>query len=88
MSGITEYVKSDKQEDWIAYIVEDLRGTCNKSVHEYIDEYLEQGFDEMALYVGIDDAIFECEECGWWYGVDEMADYEDERICQKCFDAR
>ena len=36
---ISDYLKSDKEEDWIEYIAQSLNGTTN-SLNEYLNEYL------------------------------------------------
>lgn len=36
----------------------------------------------------IDGKIFICDECGWTCDIDEMADSDDEQICQECFEGR
>ncbi len=82
-----EYINSDKQQDWINYIVESLQGTCD-SLSEYRDEYLEQGFDEDELVTQVDSIIFECGDCGWWYEVGKMSDeISDDCICENCASA-
>lgn len=77
--SIKEYVKSNNQEDWIDYIISQLKGTCD-SLTEYEEEYLEMGFNDEELYSAIDVNIWCCEVCGWWVDVDETED----GICLDC----
>lgn len=62
-----------------------LQGTCislNEGTQALFD------LDEDCLTTEnsqqIDDEIFLCEECGWWYEVSEMSEREDEQVCNDC----
>ena len=78
--GYKQYIDGNTQNDWIEYIVQSLQGTCG-SLGEYLDEYLEEGFDELELCKVIDANIGECSECGWWY---EICELDVDSICESC----
>lgn len=62
----------------------DLNGTC-KQLHEALEEheaeYLE---DHMPFLDFLDGEIFRCACCGWWSGVSEMSDIEEDTVCMDC----
>ena len=58
-------------------IAEDLRGTCQDINEEKFGE-LDSG--DLAE---IDSLVFECEQCGWWCGTDEMSSDIDQ-VCDEC----
>ena len=59
-------------------LIESLQGTCG-SIGDEQDDW---GTDELNEF---DDAIFCCEWCGWWYGIEEVSNEEDaELICVSC----
>lgn len=67
----------------IQEIVEALQGTANT-----IDEVLPEGMDWSDLtaedHAYIDQEIFNCATCGWWYEISEQSDNEDENTCIDC----
>lgn len=75
--------KRDQIEELIQY----LQGTCN-SLDEGIVEVLGEDYDSMNLssdnHNQIDNEIFLCETCGWWYELCEESENEDERTCESC----
>jgi len=81
---ISDYLKSDKEEDWIEYIAQSLNGTTN-SLNEYLEEYIDKGFSEDKLYEEIDNITFQC-TCGWWCDVSEMNDLDGETVCDDCYE--
>ncbi len=72
--------------DVIASIIEDLRGTC-KSLYEVVEEYgLEfDSLDDHELNE-IDQNIFLCDWCGWWYESGEGDEYKEEMLCDHCLE--
>lgn len=82
---IKEHLKSTKQDDWIDYIIEVLRGTCSNDLEEYADEYRDMGFDDDMLYQSIDEAIWCCETCGWWV---EVCETDEDGNCEQCQEAQ
>lgn len=63
---ITEQKKAD--------IIEDLRGTCqtlNVVLEKHEAEELE---DDKQFLEELDNTVFCCECCGWWYEIWEMSD--------------
>lgn len=66
----------------IEEIIETLAGTCT-----YIGDVC--SIEEMAdkdLWASIDDAIFECDRCGWWCEISGQSDMDGEMICEDCND--
>jgi hypothetical protein len=66
-------------------IIDGLNGSCNSIEQEcafwdidpieFMDKYSEQ----------LDNTIFNCESCGWWFDVGEHAESESSGwICQNC----
>lgn len=70
-------------------IIECLRGTC-KSLDDGVSEIFEgKDFGDMSMdnCYQLDEQIFLCDACGWWYEIGESADdenYMGGQICQNC----
>ena len=64
-------------------IIYALNGTCDafSSVLSYYDA--EQLEDYMPFLQYLDNEIFCCNDCNWWYSISEMAD-DDEWHCESC----
>jgi hypothetical protein len=65
-------------------LISNLNGSCNT-----INEELPYGMDEEDLTeedrAVINETIFECDTCGWWYDIEEMNESEGgENICSDC----
>ena len=67
------------------YLVYTLQGSCN-SLYSVVDSFSEE--DEKLFYENeveileyIDDHIFECECCSWWY---ELTESTYDLICNDC----
>jgi hypothetical protein len=60
-----------------------LQGTCN-SLNDGLDV---QGRDDMDMtsedFAAVDAEIFLCRDCGWWCGVDERSE-DDDDMCTDC----
>jgi formylmethanofuran dehydrogenase subunit E len=73
-------------------MIDELTGTCTKDHVILGDEYIEEGRmaaefweqNELEIARIIDDAIFKCERCGWWWENSEMS--EEDMICNQCYD--
>lgn len=79
--SIAQYIEGeDIQDNWIDYIIEALRGTCN-GLTEYREEYEDKGYDVGALTGAIDENIWCCESCNWWV---EVCDTDDDGTCTDC----
>ncbi len=67
----------------IQILIEDLQGTCST-----IEDHLPEGMDWNDLttedHEAIDNEIFLCAECGWWYEVCQSNDRDDENVCDDC----
>jgi len=68
-------------------LIENTMGTCQGL--EYHLEGFGMELDDLTmeeLYY-IEDAIFECACCGWWYDLSEICpEIEDETVCMNCED--
>jgi hypothetical protein len=78
-------------EKEIEDVVNGLQGTCmsmEAAVLMYTDKDLWDIENEMELCQAVDNAIFLCRECGWWYenGYWNPEGYEDGNgeICLDC----
>ena len=60
-------------------LIDRLRGTCNESFD--LDDY---NLEELEY---LDECIFECTRCGWWYDIGDLGDCDvDELVCIECCD--
>jgi len=91
MSNVETPVEETKVKINIDEIIEYLQGSC-KSLDEAVDTFY-PGLDSMDLedehYEAIDNALFLCEECGWWcevgdYAMDQDMEIVGENICGDC----
>lgn len=67
-------------------IVEYLQGTCNtlfEATRELYDKEIEELTPKQLSH--IDDNIFNCQDCNWWFDVSEEADSDEvDGICEDC----
>ena len=72
-------------EKFLEGIVEDLMGSC-QSLEDALDKhYMELDDLSMKDLEYIDDAIFVCDCCGWWYDLGEISIIiEDALVCMGC----
>ena len=70
-------------EEQLNKLINHLQGSCDN-----IDSYIEEEFDADSLstenYATIDQAIFLCDECGWWCSQDENSEKVEEWVCEDC----
>lgn len=67
-------------------IIEYLHGTCNSlyvAVMYVTDDEYDSDDLTMEQLRKIDDEIFECEQCGWWFDMYEQAEC-DYQVCNYC----
>ena len=68
----------------ISEVVNSLQGTC-KTLSQVLESLYE--IDEAALteedHGYIDNEIFQCNGCEWWY---ELSEQEDEGLCSSCYE--
>lgn len=66
-------------------IIDNLQGTCN-TLQSACKEI---GIEECDLteddLLEIDNEIFLCDECGWWYEIIEVIETGITQICSDCF---
>lgn len=66
----------------VAEVVEQLQGQCTLSL---ADVATEAECNDIAFCREVDDQIFECEACGWWCEISDLAEVDsDEQYCQDC----
>lgn len=72
------------REKLIDEIIENTMGTC-QSLEEHL-EYFDMEIDDLSMEeLGyIDDSIFNCDCCGWWYDLGEISDCEHSTVCMEC----
>lgn len=72
-------------------LVSALQGTCdelNSAINELFgDDYSDDDLTEDD-HNFIDNEIFHCDDCGWWYEVVEQSEVEDEKVCNDCNECR
>jgi len=64
-----------------------LQGTCktlSEATEEIHDDLTEDDLTDEDKAI-IDQEIFQCADCSWWYEVAEMSGDEDETICSNCY---
>lgn len=75
----------------INYIIATLQGTCG-DLGSTIEELFNGELTEEDLtednHQTIENEIFRCEECGWWYESVSKSEVEDESICDDCNEER
>lgn len=73
-----------QSEEKLNELIEYLQGSC-KTLQEGLNDIFGEDFDEDQLteedHQFIDDSIFNCETCGWWY---EVADSTEDNNCISC----
>jgi hypothetical protein len=65
-------------------IIESLVGTCNDLDQTMVNHNIDPDAMDMGDSVYMDDHIFLCEECGWWFDLSELNDSGDGLICLEC----
>lgn len=81
---------NNKPSNWDAHMIalaqsaaEQLEGTC-KAIYDLGQEY-EDASNDQAFCNKLDELVFECQCCNWWFEQSEMADRKDEEwICEEC----
>lgn len=68
-------------------IIYDLNGTCDTIIRVLDKHDAEELEDHMPFLEYLDNEIFNCECCGWWFELSEMAEGEENHgICEHCAD--
>lgn len=70
-------------------LVYHLRGTCMSLEKACADFGFDSGDLTMTELEELDSLLFYCDNCGWWYDVDELAcighsKFQDDNICIHC----
>lgn len=79
--------KVEIDEDLLDEIITDLMGTC-RDIDDVLNDY-DIEFDDLEdeHFSYIDDTIFCCDQCGWWFEISDSNDYENGMlICNHCLD--
>ena len=66
----------------VEVLIEQLMGTCQDFSEVGVDFY-ELDKEELEC---INDNIFNCASCGWWYDTSDMSSEHDEVVCTNCED--
>jgi hypothetical protein len=67
-------------------IAHELQGTC-MSLGSVLERHeMEGAEDDLDFCHALDALVFECEKCGWWFEQSEMAQNQDDWICEDCHD--
>ncbi len=70
----------------LAELAEELRGTC-KSLEDFATE---EEQNDTEFLKALDEQVFCCEECGWWFEIGDLSEdskdpaIEPELICREC----
>ena len=69
-------------------IITSLEGTC-ESLYAVLDYYEQRHLEDSTEFLRyLDDHIFECSSCNWWFCVSEESGIsESELICVNCAEA-
>jgi len=74
----------------INVIAETLQGTCDTLQGAIEECYPGMSEEDMMAddHSALDQLIFLCTECGWWYEISENAETDDdsEMVCESCTD--
>lgn len=81
-------LKRSVTADEVNDIIEYLQGTTNNlsdAVSLITSDECELNDLTLEQHHEIDDKIFECVECGWWYEISDVSTLEtDENYCNEC----
>lgn len=74
-----------KRQKLIDTLIENTTGTCQSLEHHMEGFDMEMDDLSMKELAYIDDAIFECACCGWWYDLGSICpEIEEEMVCMNC----
>ena len=68
-------------------IISVLQGTClslDEGIRQGLDDTAEEHDLTMENCEQIDNEIFNCATCGWWYEISELHIEADEQVCTNC----
>lgn len=73
----------------INQLIEHLQGSCtslDQAIADLTDG--EKGFEDLTDedFFKLDNAIFECTYCGWWYETSEAHESDSGDICTDCYE--
>lgn len=75
-------------QDQIIQLIEHLRGSCismDQAVSDIFGEWVDWGYFPEEVLQDIEEKIFLCTQCGWWYDTGDLACDEGDQICSNCF---
>ena len=68
----------------VEQLISELQGTC-KTIQEFLPEGMEEDDLTEEDLQEIDNEVFLCSVCGWWYEIcEESGSDESELICNDC----
>ena len=68
-------------------IIEHLNGSC-ESLYQTLEYYKAEALEDDLDFLGyLDDQIFNCTCCGWWFPISEVTtdETQDELACNSCY---
>ena len=68
-------------------IVEELNGSCD-SLNQVLENHEADALEDDTDFLGfLDDHIFNCVCCGWWFPISEVTtdETQDELACNSCY---
>lgn len=71
-------------EDKIEKLIEHLRGTCVSMYEGCADMDIDEDDLTLEELQQVDNEIFRCASCGWWYDKDECNEVNGEWVCDDC----
>jgi hypothetical protein len=73
------------ETEWIN-IVEELKGSC-ETLSNVLENHNRQDLDnDMNFLEYLDNNIFNCSGCGWWYEISECSNHHHESYCDGCYE--
>lgn len=68
------------------YIAGELRGTCDSLLNALERYEMEGAEDDTDFCFDLDSHVFCCEQCDWWCEQSEMAEDQEDWICEDCYE--
>jgi hypothetical protein len=79
-------MKRRLSDEQVEKVVNELQGTCMQSIDDVVRNSLEVDPSELTQedYKAIEEHIFECFICGWWFEDSERTEVNGEQCCRQC----
>jgi hypothetical protein len=74
-------------KEQLSVLIDHLQGTCKGLSDACEDLGFKYNDLTMEQLEEIDNHLFQCDHCGWWYEISEQSDLEtDDNMCKDCED--